>query len=75
MFYQVFTVLKWKPLCMYVCVCVYMYTHIYICKALCECIILAVLNLSSLFPPLHQNLILKIIGTESVKYSQLFEYL
>lgn len=56
---------------MYVCmkVCVYIYTHIYICKALRECIILSVLNLYSLFAPLHQNLILKIVGTERVKYS------
>jgi len=51
--------------CMHMSVCIY--THTYILKALCECIILAVLNLSSIFAPLHENLILKIIVTESVK--------
>lgn len=56
---------------MHLCVCV----CIYICEAICDCIILAVLNHFSLFALLHQNVILKIIGTESVKYSQLFEYL
>lgn len=55
-------------------VCIYICTHVY-CKLLCECVTLAGLHLSSFFAPPHQNLILKITGTENVKYSLLFEYL